>query len=301
LTSLDLRIATLNIGGGEKSFEEFPQATQKSRQDSLAMLIRRLDATVLCLQEVSEFVDAEGMTHNLMAVANKAGCYDYHYYGETLSMQTHMQVKKDVMVKGIFNDWWNWSKGNAIHSRIPFAQLSNPDRPGSPRSIPLYQPPVYEGTRDTDPRLAILTRLKAPPYPFIATLHLSTLTGERGLGTQRGKVKQAQAMRSEQIDRFLDLVRVHILKEKEPLILAGDFNATADEPSILKLLREENGFVRLVPEIEMPSHPKVKKPIDHIFFYPADRLLDYRCRIESDGLSRRVSDHLPVVADLNII
>jgi endonuclease/exonuclease/phosphatase family metal-dependent hydrolase len=300
LPSLDLRIATLNIGGGEKSFEEFPNATQKSRQEALAMVIRRLDATVLCLQEVSEFVDAEGLTHSLLDGVNKAGGYDYSFYGETLSMQTHMQVKKDVMVKGVFNDWWNWSKGNAIHSRIPFSRLSVPDRPGIPRNIPLYQPTTYEGTRDTDPRFALLTRLKEPPYPFIVTLHLSTLIGERGEGARPSKLKQAQSLRGQQINRLLDLVRVHILKANEPIILTGDFNAMADEPCMLTLLNEENGFVRLVPEIETPSHPKVSKPIDHIFFYPAERLLDYRSRVSEGDLSRRASDHLPVVADLKI-
>ena len=86
-----------------------------------------------------------------------------------------MQVKKDVMVKGIFNDWWDWAKGNSIHARIPFARLSDPARPGVPRNIPLYKPAIYEGNRDTDPRFALLTRLKEAPFPYIVNLDFSTL------------------------------------------------------------------------------------------------------------------------------
>jgi endonuclease/exonuclease/phosphatase family metal-dependent hydrolase len=297
---MDLRVATLNISGGEKSFEEFPQATQKSRQEALEILVNRLDATLLCLQEVSEYTDSEGLAHSLMDGINKAGSYDYSYFGETISMDTHMQVKKDVMVKGVFNDWCDWSKGNAIHARIPFARLSDPSRPGTPRNIPIYQPPVYEGNRDTEPRFVILTRVKEPPHPFIVTLHLTTLVNERRALRSPDQVNKAQKIRSQQISRLLDLVRDNILKKGEPLILAGDFNASSEEACIENMLLSENGFKRLKPENEGPSHPEAEDPIDHIFFFPEDRLLDYHCWIETSGLSRKASDHLPVVADLKI-
>lgn len=300
MTDLDLRVATLNISGGEKTFEEFPNDTQKSRQEALEILIGRLDASVLCLQEVSQYIDADGVSHSVMEAINDAGNYDYFFYGKTVSMETHMQVKKDVMVKGIFNDWWNWSKGNAIHARIPFARLSDPGRPGAPRNVPLFQPPIYEGNRDTDPRFVLLTRLKISPYPFVATLHLSTLVGERQPQPIPAKIEQAKILRYQQIRRFLDLVRVHVLASDEPLILAGDFNATRDEFAIAHLLESESEFVRLQPENESPTHPGSEKPVDHIFFYPSKRLVDYNCRVEAGDLSRRASDHLPVVADLQI-
>lgn len=300
MAGLDLRVVTLNISGGEKTFEEFPHDTQQSRKEALGILIKQLDANLLCLQEVSQHVDADGVTHNLMADINHAGGYDYSYFGETLSMKTHMQVKKDVMVSGVFNDWWNWSKGNAVHARFPFAQLGAPQQPGIPRNIPLFQPVSYEGTRDTDPRYAILGRLKVSPYPFVITTHLSTLVGERPPQAIPEKIEQSRKMRGQQIQRLLDLVRVYILEKNEPLILAGDFNATEDELSISQLLEDENGFVRLIPENNGPTHAASDKPIDHIFFYPKVRLLDYSCRIEVGDLSRRASDHLPVVADLQI-
>jgi endonuclease/exonuclease/phosphatase family metal-dependent hydrolase len=297
---LNLRVATLNISGGEKTFEEYNSGTQKSRQEALEMLIKRLDANILCLQEVSQYIDADGITHSLVENINKAGHYNYSFFGKTLSMETHMQVKKDVMVKGIFNDWWDWSKGNSIHARIPFARLSDPTRPGVPRNIPLYQPAVYEGNRDTEPRFALLTRLKEAPSPYIINLHLTTLVGERTIPAQPQKIKESQSLRCWQIQRLLDLVRVHILQQEQPIILAGDFNATADEFGIAQLLESENGFIRLVPENEGPTHSELEKPIDHIFFYPRQRLAEYSCRIDTGELSKRASDHLPTVANISI-
>ena len=213
-------------------------------------------------------------------------------------MVNHMQVKKDVMVKGVFNDWKDWSKGNAIHARIPFTRLSDPKKPGIPRNIPLYLPGAYEGNRDTDPRYVLLTRLNSSPFPFVATVHLATLVGERQLQVSQTRIKKAQLLRYQQISRFLDLVRKHVLDEKQPMILAGDFNAAKDESCVLQLL--ESGFVRLEPENEGPSHAGSGKMIDHIFFYPGERLVEYQCNIEDSDLSKRASDHLPIVADLQI-
>lgn len=264
------------------------------------MLVRRLDADVLFLQEVTQYVDADGITHSLMDEVNHAGKYDYAFFGKTLSMETHMQVKKDVMVRGIFNDWWNWSKGNAIHARIPFARLSDPARPGLPRNIPLFRPLAYEGNRDTDPRYVLLSRLKEAPFPFIATLHLTTLVGERPPDLIPHKVEEAHLMRFQQISRFLDLVRVNILEQNQPLILTGDFNAVEEESCLTHLVETAPGFVRLCPENDGLTHPDLEKAVDHIFFYPQERLVDYVCRIESSDLSRRASDHLPVVADIQI-
>jgi endonuclease/exonuclease/phosphatase family metal-dependent hydrolase len=298
VTAVEMRVATFNISGGEKTFENVSQDTLHGRREALEIMVRRLDADLLCVQEVSQYIDADGVTHSLMDLINQAGNYDYSFYGKTVSMETHMQVKKDVMVQGIFNDWWNWSKGNAIHARLPFARLGDSTRPGVPRNIPLFQPRSYEGNRDTDPRFALLTRLKQPPFPFVSTLHLTTLIGERPPQILKNKVEKSHLMRYQQIRRFLDLVRDHILQENAPLILMGDFNAPADEFCISHLLESESGFVRLRPENDGPTHPRLEKAIDHIFFYPGDRLQSYECWIETGDLSRRASDHLPVVADI---
>jgi endonuclease/exonuclease/phosphatase family metal-dependent hydrolase len=161
-------------------------------------------------------------------------------------------------------------------------------------------PPSYEGTRDTEARYAVLARLKTPPYPFITTLHLTTLVGERHPKSSRKKIEQSHLMRYEQVQRILDLVRMQVLEQKQPFILAGDFNAMKDELCITDLLKADGGFIRLRPDNDIPSHTGLKAAIDHVFFYPQSRLIDYHCWIEDSDLSRRASDHLPVVADLQI-
>ena len=297
---MTLRVATLNISGGLKAFEDSPNATHQSRLQAMNLLVNQLDPTVLCLQEVSQFVDADGVMHSLLDEIKNAGEYPAAYFGRTVSMETHLQVKKDVIVKGIFNDWQDWSKGNAILSKIPFSRMGTPEQPGTPRNIPLYQPPIYKGNRDTEPRFAILARLQKPPYPFIATLHLTTLMGERHPPLTKNKIEESHFLRDQQVRQLLDLVRLHILETDQPIVLAGDFNAPRQEFCIAHLLESENQFVRLKPEKEGTSHTGIPEAIDHIFFYPRKRLVDYRCWIETSDLARRASDHLPVIAEIQM-
>lgn len=301
MAPLSLRIATLNIGGAKKTFDEFIHNSHQSRLQALELLINHLNADVLCLQEVTQYVDADGVTHSLMGRINAAGGYDHAFFGKTVSMETDLQVKKDIMVKGIFKDWWNWAMGNAIYSRVPFARLGDPTRNGIPRNIPLFRPIFYEGNRDTDPRSVLLTRLKQQPFPYLSSLHLTTLVGERPPNVIPHRDKKARQMREQQLSRFLDLVRANILDQRLPLILAGDFNAQADESTIEYLLKSAPGLIRLVPENDGPTHSEAEKAIDHLFFFPQERLVDYSCFIETSELSRRTSDHLSVVADLEIV
>jgi endonuclease/exonuclease/phosphatase family metal-dependent hydrolase len=40
--------------------------------------------------------------------------------------------------------------------------------------------------------------------------------------------------------------------------------------------------------------------VDHIFFFPAKRLLSFEAHVVDNDLTHSISDHLPVVADLVI-
>jgi endonuclease/exonuclease/phosphatase family metal-dependent hydrolase len=124
--------------------------------------------------------------------------------------------------------------------------------------------------------------------------------GERRPHSLLKKIEEAHILRNQQIGRLLDLIREHILRKKEPVILVGDFNATREEFGIVHLLESEHDFYHLTPAGRNPSHEGLEEPIDHIFFYPKERLVDYSCRIEAGELSRRASDHLPVEATLLI-
>lgn len=293
---MKIRVMTLNLGGGIKNFSgmEVP-ASHKS--EALQQLITEIRPDVLAVQELSQYVDADGISHNMLTRIRREGRFNHTFYGETLSMKTHMQVKKDVMVNGLFNDWYDWSKGNALFSRLSFSRLGNVHKDGSPRNIPIFEPLFYEGTRDTDPRYVILSRLKSAPFPFIVNLHLTTLVGERDENASLETINTAHAVRTEQMRRILALLEVHVLTPQLPLIMMGDFNAPEDEFAIKTLLEEENGFTRLVPANPMPTHGSAGC-VDHIFFYPRSRLLEYSCRVVSGDTAELASDHLPVVADL---
>lgn len=295
---LKLRVMTLNLGGGVKNFAGTPEkATGKSQ--ALATLVQEINPDVLGVQEIAQYTDADGVLVSMVERLRLDAGFDYSFYGETLSMKRHMQIKKDLMINGLFNDWWDWSKGNAIFSRHPFSRLGNSAKEGMPRNVPIFQPVSYEGTRDTDPRYVILTRIKQEPFPYVMNLHLTTLVGERGEFVWDEVVDAAKMTRSKQMSRVLGLVERHVLIPGLPLILMGDFNARIDEYSLKDMLESEQKFVHLAPEEKIPTHPKAGA-VDHIFFFPSKRLVSYEAHIINSELAHSVSDHLPVVADIVI-
>lgn len=292
----NLRIMTLNLGGGLKNFSGTLE-TNASRSEALLSLIRQINPDLLCVQEIAQYIDGDGLKHSMVDLIRETARFSHAYYGETLSMKRHMQVRKDLMVEGLFKDWWDWSKGNAVFSKAPFARLGSAEHEGFPRNVPIFQPLAYEGTRDTDPRCAIIARIKQPPFPYLVNLHLTTLVGERGEKPQEGVILAARELRAEQIRRVMDLVDINILKARLPLILAGDFNATPEEFALREILETEKGFTRLVPENPIPTHPFAGE-VDHFYISPAGMLREYRCKVIDNDLAHRSSDHLPVVADL---
>ncbi len=295
-----LRIMTLNLGGGIKNFSGPIDCMSPEKREAMLKLITDVQADILCVQEVAQYIDADGILHSMVDHIRSAGNYSHFFYGETLSMKKHMQVKKDVMVNGLFKDWWDWSKGNALFSRMPFARLGDSTKEGVPRNVPIFQPLTYEGSRDTDPRYVILSRIKQYPYPYIVNLHLTTLVGERGSSAWSSDIVDAARLtRSQQLSRIFNLVDENIIQKSEPLILMGDFNATPEEYTIKDYLEKEKAVVRLVPKNPVPTH-QVAGMVDHIFFAPASRLVHYECWIDDRPLSREVSDHLPVISDIVI-
>jgi len=297
--AMHFRLMTYNIGGGRKSFDS-------STEDAIEV-IRKVSPDILAVQEATSWQDADGIWNSTAnMIADGAGFGNRFYFGPTLSMQEHMHVKKAIFINAMFNDWRDWVQGNAVFSRWGFARLGNPSKPGMPRNIPLYSPPVYQGNRDTDPRYGVLARVrKLPISPFIFSTHLTTLIGERVReGSPRpvsGKTEEAQILRLKQAKRMLDLLGEHVLEPGEMVFLLGDFNAVASEPCISSVLEANGGFIRLTPTTRpSATHPKALQPIDHIFAYPRNRLLEYQCWIVDTPVARQASDHLPVVADVKV-
>jgi len=293
-----IRVMTLNLGGGQKNFAGSLEQTE-NKTEALVQLIEEIKPDVFGVQEIAHYIDADGITHSMVDRIHTDCSFQHAFYGETLSMKRHMQVKKDLMVSGLFNDWWDWSKGNAIFSNFAFSRLSDTSKIGVPRNVPLFQPVRYEGSRDTDPRYVILTRLKQAPYPFVLNVHLTTLTGERGANAWSDVVDAARLMRSRQISGVISLIERHVLIPELPMILMGDFNATADEYTLHDMLERDHGILELKPQDNIATHPYAGA-VDHIYFFPTKRLVDYTCYVINTPLSRSVSDHLPVVAEITI-
>jgi endonuclease/exonuclease/phosphatase family metal-dependent hydrolase len=295
---LTLRIMTLNLGGGVKNFTGSPE-TSAGKIEAINQLIDQIRPDLLGVQEIAQYIDADGIMHSMVHQIRDGNRFDQSYYGETLSIKKHLQIRKDLMIKAIFNDWWDWSKGNALFSKLPFSRLSDSSKTGVPRNLPIYQPLVYEGTRNTDPRYVILSRLKTAPFPYVLNLHLSTLVAERGENSWQDAMDAGRATRQQQMGKVLGLIEEHILRQQKPVILMGDFNAQPDEYSLQGMLEYENNFVRLTPNPDRDTHVHAGR-LDHIYFFPRNRLCSYTCQVIDNELSHRVSDHLPVVANLEI-
>lgn len=293
------RLATYNIGGGRDDFGSMPGA--------VTQVIKEISPDILVLQEATDYQDADGSWHSILSQIAASGEFGkYSHFGPTLSLREHMHVRKDLFVHSIFSDHLDWRQGNAILSRWGFVRLGDSSRPGTPRNVPVYRTPLYRGSRDTDPRYALLSRInRAPLYPFVVGVHLTTLVAERerdgGGRPVPGRVEEAEILRFKQARRLLDLLEEHVLEPQELVFLLGDFNAAAGEPCITSVLEREGGFTRLVPDRDQSAtHSEAAQPIDHIFVYPEDRLMEYRCWIVASELAQQASDHLPVVADVTV-
>ena len=289
---LRCKLMTYNIGGGRRH--------NTDNREHVAQVIHAADPDVLALQEVSyiQTADSEPESH-LDNIRDGLGPSYTSFYAPTLSLKEDLHTGKQAMVEAVFHDYEDWQQGNALIARWPFHRLGKRSLPGQPRIIPLFRPANYMGSRDTDPRNAVIGRIgRKPQYPLVIGLHLTTLVGERGGHILPGRPEEAVTMREEQVMRLLDLLRVHALERGEVVFLMGDFNAGVDERCIAQKLIAEAGFVHLTPINDMSTHGDLDAAIDHIFVYPAGRLLDYSCRIIDSGLAREASDHLPVVAEV---
>jgi endonuclease/exonuclease/phosphatase family metal-dependent hydrolase len=291
-----IKLMTYNIGGGRKDL-------QKSLVDVIEV-VRQQEPDILGLQETCELVNADGIEFKAaQEIASALG--NYHVaFCPTLSMREQFHLGKKLFIDGLFNDMLEWKLGNALISRWEFTRLSNPALPGTPSNVPLYRPPVYKGTRDTDPRYVILARVNCGFFsPFVLVTHLTTLVGERRgtIPAIKGKTEEAQMVRWQQARSIIDLVEQHILKQNQFAVLMADFNAVATEPCLAGVLAADGHFLRLAPEIETPTHPKAAGPIDHILVFEGEKSFNDRCWIVDDPLARRASDHLPVVAELNLL
>jgi endonuclease/exonuclease/phosphatase family metal-dependent hydrolase len=284
---------TYNIGGGRKDLG--------SSFADVARIVAAAHPDVLAAQEATDFQDQrgawQGPVHDLAAMGDFASNFSF---GPTLSLSQDFDSRKAIMVEASFAGYRDWRQGNALYSRHGFCELRDPTKAGTPVSLSIYRPPVYQGNRDTDPRNVVLGRINlAPLYPYVLNTHLTTLLGERGSRAIPGKALEAELLRYAQVQRILDLIGREMLSRRLPVILVGDLNATADEICMSRLLSKDTGFVRLQPKQKSDStHPKADSAIDHILVFPEELLHEYCCWVITGEDARQASDHAAVVADV---
>ncbi len=289
--NFSLKLMTYNIGGGRKNLG--------SHFGEIVEIIKQEQPDILGVQEAVEWSTLDGENISQPKSIIEDGLTDYHYFfGPTLAMRENFHTQKELFVYGIFNSWQNWQQGNALFSRWPFVRLGDSNKPGQPENIPLYRT-LYAGSRDTDPRYAILARIDLGfAKIFVLTTHLTTLNGERGPQEIPRKSEEAQALRWEQCERILNLTRTFILEKNEILIILGDLNAVPNEPGILSSLENKGGLVRLIPNNNVGTHLKVAEPVDHILIYPGNYHIKYSCKVINNEFV--ASDHNPVVAEISL-
>jgi endonuclease/exonuclease/phosphatase family metal-dependent hydrolase len=291
---ISFRLMTYNIGWGRTQTQ--PNIANVTK------VISDIAPDILGIQEAAEWVNAE---RNIYSVVNKIsdelGRFRGAYYGATVSMRENFHSRRKAFRDALFNDYLDWSQGNALLSKWNFSRLGDSSILGAPHNIPIFQPLQFKGNRDTDPRNAILARIMDGKInPFAITTHLSTLAGERESVTEKTPsiVNKAKLMRKQQVNNLLEVIQEHLLTSDKVVFLLGDFNANENEDCLKKLI--EVGFAYIKPiNNHVPTHQfEMAQPIDHIFVYPASRVIQYECKIVDSLLARDASDHLPVVADV---
>ena len=293
-----MRLMTYNVGGA--------RIGGTSAISDVFEVVRLEAPDVAVVQETISYTDADGSEYNLSAqLADAAGFGSNYFFGPVVSLCRHLHVAKSTFVEALFSDLQEWEHGNAIFSRLGFSRLGDPKKVGIPRNVPLFVPPVYQGSRDTEPRYALLSRICMPPVnPFVVGVHLTTLVGERqmvnGSAAHPEIVERAENMRCQQARRICRLLERHVLEPGNVAFLLGDFNAVAAESTIASVIEKECGFRRLAPDNSCPTHLGVGKIVDHILAYPVERIVSVACRVVDSPLARRASDHLPIVADVVI-
>lgn len=295
MTGIELKAMTYNIAGGNrKNQQSLPRCIDVIAQEKPGFV---------ALQEATRSKKLGGKwTIDAKTIAKTVG-YPYWCFDKAISLESHFHIGNTKMVDAIFNDMEDVQYGSALLSSYPFLSLDQDlDTPGKPRWLRIFNAGFYAGNRDSESRYVWLARLKiADLNPYVVSLHLSTLIGERGVGASLEKQRIADGLRLEQLRSILDLLREKVLRTNLPLLLLGDFNVQVGNPEhrIIDLLERQERFVWLKPNNEDAySHLGHKTLIDHLFAFPVERIDGYTAHVVDSASSRMASDHLPVTATI---
>jgi endonuclease/exonuclease/phosphatase family metal-dependent hydrolase len=283
-----ITIATWNIRAGIGPGEPFPPAwwrhVARQRIDRIAEVIGDLEADVVTLQEVA-VVNVDGWLLDLPAELAAATGMSVRY-----AAAGHFPVKEpdDGRVSG--TSLW----GNAVLSRLPILESWATGLPmggdddlvepldavhpldGSPHPLAgIRYADAPTGSRE--PRCLLRATVDGPAGPVhVLSTHLTHVGGEQ---------RRAQAAVVASVAESLS----------EPVVVAGDLNATIEAPS-LEPLREPlvDAFLATGVPIDDPRRLSCGPwAIDHVL---VSGLTPRACRVAREAGD--ASDHQPVVATL---
>jgi len=312
---MKFRVATANIAGGARE-----EGADLCKYKILGELLSGVD--IIGLQEVvrvyepgschiirddiKELQDNSGLSHYQRFFFPYLDSTQYSHPGKWTSRIFNSYYEKGcrilegtaILVKqqhSVYDLWCDNRPGHAVVQILPWY---------------LDAPTIYLGNRDTQPRTLLLARVRlANRFVLFCCTHLATLKeeGDRQHGKGKGPVTQkAVALRAKQIKWIVQYIdsyqraREADGKTREPVIIVGDFNA---EPEASEL----QGLTQLNLELVTPNvgytHRKHKILIDLIYATKC-AIKGTACIVDLTKLEvlsdRRVSDHNPVIADLDL-
>lgn len=317
-----LQVVTFNIGGARKlRGENFLASLAEDTASVLAAGINFDAPFLMAFQEIGEYlpldpqIDDPEYLRVIELLSDEIGATkeafvaevdsQSHYHPRLWELYFYKNILYAAEGNGILSNLemaaWDWGKpAEAYPAGEPFA-----DDWQFFMSTQISHAALYStGTRDTQPRNAMIASLEHPEYGalhFINT-HFGAVSGENRHNPDDERTQVGTIHRREQAGEILRIVRelrqAEIMYDKpaRPIILTGDFNAIPgsapmnDLCEVFTLLEVEN------PASERFTHRDHTILIDHILIDdPRGVLPEARAQILTH-VPADLTDHLPVIA-----
>lgn len=332
----DFRVVTWNVGGAKflelpvDSTKESPFTRDEFRSklhEALRRLTQDFKPHVVLLQEIVRFGNTPD---DLIDISSIPG----YYYASSVAIdttnQSHPLKWKKYYGDGKWQEGTYLAQGYGILWRQELHHTAIWDFLGEPgpeiqKEIIRIETGLFTGSRDTEPRIAVVTHFVIdfggkPLDIFVINLHLTTLKGERegspnkDIAASQVRQQQLEIITNGVVSRYNEWVADKRKKEnRRPAIwvLGGDFNCMPSAPEI-NASRRMN-FIDLNEEkgsgTKGTTVPIVNAtiPLDYLFAGPAYYSIDpYLAKQATNANPKplaqyKVSDHFPVYAEVPII